>query len=240
MRDDGSCDTSIIESVIREISETTNKKKLIVIKSTVPPGTTQKLQNKHQNFDFCFNPEFLTQANFINDFIKQDRILLGWTTDEIGKRHQLLINLYDHFLKEREDLMPRITRENTFFWAGPSEIAEMAKYVGNSFLTTKVVFFNEMYQICKNAGIDYDKVVKLVSQDRRIGASHMKVPGPDGQFGAGGPCFPKDTNALIAFAKQNNVDPLVLESIWSKNLLIREVHEWESLAQVNGKYKKDE
>jgi UDPglucose 6-dehydrogenase len=104
----------------------------------------------------------------------------------------------------------------------------------------KLVFFNEMYEICQAAGVDYEQAVSMATSDKRIGRSHTKVPGPDGQMGAGGPCFPKDTNALIAFAKEHGVDPMALESMWMKNLALREIHEWEDLAQVNGKYKKDE
>lgn len=79
MNEDGSCNTGIIEEVVKEISLISKRKKLIVMKSTVPPGTTDALQEKYPQFDFCFNPEFLTQANFIEDFLNQDRIILGWT-----------------------------------------------------------------------------------------------------------------------------------------------------------------
>lgn len=236
MNEDGSCDTSILEKVVQEISTITYQNKLLVVKSTVPPGTTEKLSKKHQRFDFCFNPEFLTQAHFIEDFMHQDRIFLGWPEKKVSdKNYTRIVNLYKDFIKKRP---PQTTFK---LFDEKSKNVEMAKYIANSFLTTKVVFFNEMYQICKAAGIDYDLSIDLACSDERIGKSHTSVPGPDGQFGAGGPCFPKDTNALIAFAKANGVDPLALESMWMKNLMVRNIHEWEDLAQVNGKYgKKDE
>lgn len=237
MNEDGSCNISILEQVVEEISLTTEEEKLLVIKSTVPPGTTEKLSLAYPKFNFCFNPEFLTQAKFIQDFINQDRVFLGWPSKPtLGRNWQKINNLYRDFLDTRNEKEMNIT---TTFWSGPAKTVEMAKYVGNTYLTAKVVFFNEMYEICDKSGIDYNQVMGLVTADKRIGTSHTKVPGPDGQFGAGGPCFPKDTNALIAYAKSFGVDPLVLESMWTKNLLIREVHEWQDLAQVNGNYKKN-
>jgi UDP-glucose 6-dehydrogenase len=103
MNDDGSCNTSIIEEVVRDISMITFQRKLLVIKSTVPPGTTNKFQEKYPKLDFCFNPEFLTQANFINDFIKQDRIFLGWPEKpKFDMKNYLRIkNLYQDFNAKR-------------------------------------------------------------------------------------------------------------------------------------------
>jgi UDPglucose 6-dehydrogenase len=233
MHEDGSCDTSIIEEVVAEISTITFQRKLLVLKSTVPPGTTKKLQEKYPKFDFCFNPEFLTQAKFIEDFINQNRIFLGWPNKDFGKNYVRILDLYSEFIIARGN-----SKETKAVWDADSDCVEMAKYIGNTFLTTKVVFFNEMYEICKAANIDYNAAVNLATSDKRIGNSHVNVPGPDGQFGAGGPCFPKDTNALIAFAKEKGVDPIALESMWMKNLLLRDVHEWEDLPQANGKYKK--
>lgn len=223
MNEDGSCNISIIEEVVEEVVKTAKKKKCIVVKSTVPPGTTKALAEKYgeNGHDFVFNPEFLMQATFIDDFINQDRVFLGWTGKD-PQSLELLNGLYEEFAEKQKT--PAKIFNTT------SKQAEMAKYIANSFLTTKVVFFNEMFQICNAVGVDYDKVIDLVKLDKRIGTSHMKVPGPDGQMGAGGPCFPKDTNALIAFAKANGVDPLVLESVWAKNLMVRDVHEWERIS----------
>lgn len=235
MNEDGSCNVSILKNVVRQISNITNEEKLLVIKSTVPPGTTESLSQQYEGLDFCFNPEFLTQAKFIEDFINQDRIFLGWPSKPAKyTSFKKIMNLYKDFMECRD----KQKKIETTFWSGSSKSVEMAKYIGNCFLTTKVIFFNEMYEICKNSGIDYEQTMSLVKSDKRIGSSHMQVPGPDGLMGAGGPCFPKDMNALIAYAKECGVDPLILESIWAKNLLIREEHEWENLAQVNGQYGK--
>ncbi len=239
MNEDGSCNTSIIEEVVQEIYEIADKRKLLVIKSTVPPGTTNKLAEKYRSLDFCFNPEFLTQAKFIEDFINQDRIFVGWADlpNTLAKNLKKITDLYWDFVHTRKS-GPNWANTIVEFERCAKEV-EMAKYIANAFLTTKVVFFNEMYEICKASGIDYKAAVWFATSDKRIGQSHTSVPGPDGQFGAGGPCFPKDTNALIAFAKNLGLDPIALESMWTKNLILREVHEWEDLAQVNGNYKKN-
>lgn len=227
----GACDTRVVESVCKEINKIIKKSKIIVIKSSVIPGTTQRLQEKYKNHTFVFNPEFLREKTFIQDFMQQDRIILGSYFD--GKRlniPSLLVSFYEKFVLTQKNPAAIIHVD--------SKIAEMTKYVANCFLMTKVVFFNEMYEICKAANIKYDAVKNLVVLDERIGASHTSVPGHDGQFGSGGSCFPKDINALIHYAKEIGCDPLVLESIWAKNCLVRESYDWEKIPGVTGDYKK--
>ncbi|MDO8659565.1 MAG: hypothetical protein Q7K54_03095 [Candidatus Parcubacteria bacterium] len=227
MLEDGACDTSIVESVVQEIDEISKKPKAIIVKSTVPPGTTQKFQDRYPRHTFVFSPEFLTEKRFIEDFLEQDRIVLGETTN-IGLIREVK-NLFFDFV-DRQKFPASIVHVT-------SQEAEMLKYATNCFLATKISFCNEIYQICKATKIDYGAIVGLLGLDKRVGVSHMKVPN-NGALGFGGACFPKDLNALIAFAKQNNVDPLVLESVWTKNLMVRENYDWEKLAQVNGKYEK--
>jgi len=202
MNEDGSCNTSIIESSVKEISDITKKRKLLVIKSTVPPGTTFNLQEKYQKFDILFNPEFLTQAKFIDDFLEQDRILIGYPKNCNVKNAHPLNVLYQLFLEKRSKLK-KYEKIITSVWIGNSNIAEMVKYVGNSFLAVKVSFFNEMYEICQEADIDYSAVTKLVSMDKRIGSSHMQVPGSDGKFGFSRSLLPKRYEWLNSFCKGN-------------------------------------
>ncbi len=227
--DDGSCDTSIIKSVIGQIDARTRDRKIIVIKSTVPPGTTDELSFDFPNQSFVFNPEFLTQKRFIQDFVEQKHIFLGKCPGTNGVPYELY-NLYLDFIIHHKNKANIHTCE--------AKEAEMLKYATNCYLAQKVAYFNEIYEICKGSGIDYDKIKTFMLKDERIGKTHMDVPGPDGQLGFGGACFPKDIQALIAFSHENNVDPLLLESTWAKNCLIREKHEWNDLAQVNGNYKK--
>ena len=103
----------------------------------------------------------------------------------------------------------------------------MVKYFLNSFLATKVSFANEMYQICEALDIDYDKVTEYAKYDERIGKSHLNVPGPDGDFGYGGHCFPKDVQALKSLANELGISPLILEAVNSKNNDVRKNRDWE-------------
>ena len=204
MRKDGTCDLSIVQGTILEIDKY-SPKHVAVIKSTVPPGTTAKLNQECNDLQVIFNPEFLTEANYIDDFKNQTRIIIG------GPRpgSTLVKNLYRKaFYKlqlSRRDLI-RQRWLNTFL---------------NCFLATKVSFANEMKDICDQVAIDYDKVVEYALYDNRIGQTHFSTPGPDGKRGFGGSCFPKDINAMISFAKQNGVEPMVLMASWSKNLQVR-------------------
>ena len=108
-----------------------------------------------------------------------------------------------------------------------SRSVEMIKYVTNCFLATKVSFANEMYQICENLDIDYDKVIEYAKYDERLGYSHWNVPGHDGDFGYGGHCFPKDLKALISLAHDLNVSPRVLTAVDCKNNDVRTDRDWE-------------
>ena len=115
-----------------------------------------------------------------------------------------------------------------------STTAEMIKYVTNNFLTVKVMFANEMYQICNaldkaGANVDYDKVIEYAKYDKRLGDSHWAVPGPDGHLGVGGSCFCKDINAMTYVADQLNIDTPVLDGAWKKNLEVRPERDWELL-----------
>lgn len=175
MNPDGSCNISIIEEVCQEINILSKKRKIIIIKSTVPPGTTEKLQKNYKKHIFVFNPEFLTEKNFINDFLNQDRIVLGY--DGEIKNIEKLTNLYLDFCNRVQN------QSNTPIYYCKTKEAEMVKYTANCFLATKVMYFNKVEQICKKIGIDYDRVRKISCLDKRIGESHTQIPGHDGNHG---------------------------------------------------------
>ena len=231
--DTGECDLSIINEVLADIDKIATGKS-IVIKSTVPPGSTAAWAKRYPEQNFIFCPEFLTEKTFIEDFINQDRIILGTTSALVGVDNSVL-DLFINFSSAQK--MRGTTSKIKVVDSG---VAEMVKYMGNCMLATKVIFCNEIAEICKASDIDYSKVADLVSLDKRIGSSHMTVPGHDGSHGFGGSCFSKDLNSLMFFAKEHGVDPLILDSVWTKNLLVREVYDWEKLAQVTGKYTKKE
>ena len=109
-----------------------------------------------------------------------------------------------------------------------SDESEFVKYFANCFFATKVSYFNEMAVFARACGLDWDKVIKGVMSDGRIGISHYQVPGFDGSLGFGGTCFPKDINALIKSFEKAGANPVVLKAAWERNLLVRDNKDWES------------
>jgi UDPglucose 6-dehydrogenase len=220
MRKSGECDIRLVEKTVMEIDSICNDSEalceIVVIKSTVPPGTTEALNFSVNNIQVVFNPEFLTEANAINDFKNQNRIILG------GPRPATSI---------LKTLFSRAFPKSSIVKTG-SNTAEMVKYFTNCFLASKVSFSNEMRQICESSKIDYDKVVEYALYDQRIGKSHLSSPGPDGSYGFGGHCFPKDINALMFLAREKGVNPAVLQAVWDKNLEVRseEKRDWEAMS----------
>jgi UDPglucose 6-dehydrogenase len=217
MKSSGECDLSIVKSSASKINilaSKLNKQDLIVvIKSTVPPGTTEVINDQNKNITVIFSPEFLTEANSIGDFKNQTRIILG------GPRPATTI-VKTMFRRP----FPHIPIVKTGF-----RTAEMVKYFLNNFLTTKVLFANEMYRICKSLNIDYDKVTEYSLYDKRLGSSHLAVPGPDGDYGVGGHCFPKDLSAMIFLANLMQVDTTILNAVKQKNDMIRTNRDWETM-----------
>jgi len=216
----GECYLGIIKSVLDEIDPICgekdyygNEKRIVVIKSTVPPGTTKDFDDTYPNIDFVFNPEFLTEANAVDDYKNQSRIILGGK-NEITSMVKVI------FAKA----FPKVKIIKT-----DSTYAEMVKYVTNCFLATKVSFANEMYEICQGLGIDYDKVIEYAQHDERLGYSHWNVPGPDGDFGYGGHCFPKDVKALMHEASQLGINFTLLKATDSKNNHVRKNRNWEKM-----------
>lgn len=217
MKKDGSCDTSIVESVVRDINNVCSvrkyENKIIAIKSTIPPGTTNRLNKKYEHISVIFNPEFLTEANFIDDFKNQNRIIIGGQRPSTTKLRQVYSLVF-----------PNVKIVKT-----GSITAEMVKYFTNTFLATKVSFANEMKMLCDNLNIDYDKVVEYSTYDERLGKSHWAVPGPDGKLGFGGSCFPKDLNALIDLCYEKSIKANTLFGVWETNLEVRPEQDWKEL-----------
>jgi UDPglucose 6-dehydrogenase len=217
MNSDGSCNTSIVEGVIKELSEELTKQgrdgMTVAIKSTVPPGTTLRLNHIFNNVYIVFNPEFLTERASVNDFKNQDRIIIGGPHEGTSYLKQVYDTSY-----------PNVPVTKT-----SSTIAEMVKYMTNCFLAVKVSFANEVKQLCDKLDTDYDKVVEYASKDKRLGQSHWSVPGPDGRDGWGGSCFPKDLNALMSLCDSLRVECNTLKGAWATNLKVRPDKDWEQL-----------
>jgi len=216
MNKDGSCNISIVESVLAGIDLTTDNletKRNIIIKSTIPPGTTEKWNRRFESLNIIFNPEFLTEANAVSDYENQDRIILGGVRPATTELKTIFSKVFPkaHIIKT------------------DSTHAEMVKYLTNAFLATKISFANEIYQLCNKVNIDYDKVIEYATLDDRLGTSHWNVPGHDGDFGFGGHCFPKDLSALLYLTEKLGTINNVLCATEDTNNQIRKDRDWETM-----------
>lgn len=218
MNSSGECDTSIVEGVVHDLCMT-DSQKVIIIKSTVPPGTTERLQGLYPNHYILFNPEFLTEANYLDDYLNQDVLVMGKsenTPHDVAEA--VLMN------------QVRVINSVRFVQITTATTAELLKYTANTFLAVKVSFANELYDIATAAGVEWETLRSLLVEDSRLGKSHWKVPGPDGHRGFGGTCFPKDISALINYAKTKELQTPLLRAAWNRNVIVdRPERDWETL-----------
>tara|TARA_Y100000593_G_scaffold54702_1_gene102285 strand:+ start:286 stop:1137 length:852 start_codon:yes stop_codon:yes gene_type:complete len=212
---DGSINLDTVYNVFNEMHELNNRTdNIFLLRSTVTPGTTRKLQVGFHNLNIVFNPEFLTERSAKFDFINQARFIVGGTEENVDKVEELF--------RWRFGSTTPIIKTNY-------ETAEMIKYMNNCYFATKVSFLNEMRQIADASDVDWEMAVEGFIRDGRIGHSHLSVPGPDGKFGFGGSCFPKDIQAMINFSEKMGVSPNVLKGAWETNLNVRPERDWEEL-----------
>lgn len=209
---DGSNDLSILESVLYDIDAVNERiDNIILIRSTVIPGTTNRLQKMYPKLNLVFNPEFLTERSAKFDFINQSRVILGgnsYVTAAVAALYRLRFGSSLSII------------ETTY------ETAELIKYMNNCYFATKVSFMNEMKLIADTINADWDMAVEGFVRDGRIGHSHLNVPGPDGKAGFGGSCFPKDIQAMIAFGNQLGIEMHTLKGAWATNLIVRPEQDW--------------
>ena len=201
---DGNCDTSILEDVLARLHNI-RYTGVIISKCTAPPNVYQKLNEQYPNLVHV--PEFLTASKAMQDYLNGSFAIIGGSI-------KAYMNEAERFTKISQQNLKTIVH---------CDIGEAAltKYAINSFLATKVVFMNELHRVSEAAGLDYNVIATMINLDRRIGDSHMRVPGPDGTFGFGGHCLPKDTEALLSLSKDLGVTMQVLEAALKKNLLLR-------------------
>lgn len=194
MRNDGSQDLSILQDVSSELKKL-SLSSLVVLKSTVLPNYVDNLEELFP--DLVYNPEFLRESYANEDFINSELIIFG------GKKHntKLLADFYDN----------HTNCLNSCYNHTDLISASLIKYSINTFLSTKVIFFNELFNVFNKSGTKdtWKNFINIMSNDKRIGNSHMQVPGPDGKFGYGGACFPKDSNAFYSYSELIN-EPLKL------------------------------
>ncbi|CAN5244338.1 UDP-glucose/GDP-mannose dehydrogenase family protein [soil metagenome] len=210
--EDGSADLKYVLGVATDIGKLLTKDdyKIIIDKSTVPVGTSEKVKNAilesgkangqdlSDSFDVVSNPEFLREGVAVEDFMKPDRVVIG---TESEKAEKVLTELYAPFVRQGNPII---------FMDEKS--AELTKYAANSFLATKITFMNEIAQLCERVGANVDMVRKGIGSDDRIGRRFL-FPG----IGYGGSCFPKDVRALAQSSKENNYDFKILKAVMEAN-----------------------
>tara|TARA_B100000965_G_scaffold405705_1_gene440824 strand:+ start:248 stop:1111 length:864 start_codon:yes stop_codon:yes gene_type:complete len=206
MDNDGTQDSSIIESAVEEVTKKCPKS-IIVIKSTVLPSVLEKLEKLNNRI--IYNPEFLREKHANEDFVNSKIIIFGGdrnTASKVSKHY-----LYHSRCNTKDHIFLDISS------------ASLIKYSINTFLATKVIFFNEIHQIFKNidSNDSWESIIATISMDKRMGESHMSVPGHDGRLGFGGACFPKDSLALLKYAETINEELKVLKSAVKTNNKIR-------------------
>ena len=199
---DGSCNTEILESVLTKLE---NFNGVIISKTTASPAVYETLSTKYKNLVHA--PEFLTAANAKVDYLLGEFAIIGSSVPVWAREAERIIKIGQKQLKS----------------INHCSVAEasIAKYTINCFLASKVIFMNEIYQLCKETGNDYKTVAKLIQLDNRIGKSHLNVPGHDELLGFGGMCFPKDTAAFLKYAESCNIDLSIINSAVKKNTLLR-------------------
>ena len=211
MRSDGTQNLSIMDEAIDSVAKD-NSKRILVLKSTIVPGTTANYQKKYPRQDFAFNPEFLTARSARLDFINSARIILG------ANDHWALDELYILYKKRFS---------HTPIYCCTWEEAELVKYMANCFFALKVTYLNEIYDICQKHDMDFKKIKDMWLADGRIGNSHHDVPGHDGDRGYGGTCFPKDMSAFIHWARDIGQPMKTLEAADDVNRTIRKKQDWD-------------
>lgn len=209
MNNDGSIDSTIVEDVVASLAFSSAIRPIIVIKSTCTPYVLDKLA---MLCPFVYNPEFLTERNAYQDFINPSAIILGSSGDNEEDLHVL------------EDFYRNYTKCNQYapIVKTTAHTAAFIKYTTNTFLANKVIFFNQLKELYDTAGEEeWDTLIRALSYDKRMGGSHMQVPGPDGRLGFGGACFPKDVAAFLKYGESLGKDLTVLRESAHYNAELR-------------------
>ncbi len=203
MQEDGSCHLGIVEQVVADLKAVIDEEKtFIVIRSTVVPGTCDRL-------GCYFMPEFLTEKNWQTDFQTCENWFFGQPDENpiFKTKIRTLLTLAKEAKKIESDQVHFLSNKEV----------EMIKYFRNTYLATKVSFCNEMEEFTSKLQIDYETVRYYATLDKRIGSSHSRVPGPDGKWGFGGTCFPKDTNSLLFEIQKAGMESYIMRAVVERN-----------------------
>jgi UDPglucose 6-dehydrogenase len=201
---DGTLDVTDLEMYLAALNNLNNPP-LIVIKSTITPYYLKHFKRKFTNLDWLYNPEFIRANHAEYDMANPVMHVVAGDT--------ILINTLELFYIKNCNIGPAKIVECDL------ETASLVKYFINTWLATKVTYMNEFHKLFKDSGStdSWDRFIEIITNDPRIGKSHLNVPGPDGEFGFGGFCFPKDTEALLTYAKHRHVELDVLSAAVDKN-----------------------
>lgn len=211
---DGSVNLDIVDEALSAINDITKRDNIVLLRSTMTPGSTKEFQQKYPDLKLVFNPEFLTERSAKFDFINQSRYIIGGEPDNTAKVAEMYRWRFGKSISVIET---------------DTSTAELIKYMNNCFFATKVSFMNEMRLVSDASGADWETAVDGFIRDGRIGHSHLNVPGHDGKFGFGGVCFPKDILAMIDLGKKLGVEMHTLKGAWETNLKVRPEKDWEKL-----------
>lgn len=200
---DGSADLTNVELVSLAVARGAPRDLVMVIKSTVPPGTCDAIQARvsaesRRRISVVSNPEFLKEGDAVNDFLRPDRVVIGDADEAAG---DLVEELYLPFVRNNRPIL-RMSRS----------AAELTKYAANAYLATRISFINEIAELCERLGVDVNQVRRGIGSDARIG-QHFLYPG----LGYGGSCFPKDVQALAASAKRVGSGAALLDAVHARN-----------------------
>lgn len=221
MDDDGNCYTEIVRDAARLLNLYANKNDkmpVVLIKSTMVPGTTDSIQKECSNLILVTNPEFLTERTAYQDLCNSKNHVLGLANPTSNP----IISALDAY---HHDLWPN---SNCVYVTNKQ--AEMIKYLTNTYFSVKVTFANHIYKLCQAMGIEYKTFIEAATEsDPRLGELHWNVPGPDGLLGFGGKCFPKDFSGMIKLFDENGVGCEILKMIWDYNVFVREEEDWQKI-----------
>ncbi len=222
MKKSGEIDLSYVKEVLSHLSKGVKKEKkkiIVVLRSTIIPGTTDLFQKKYKNLKLVFNPEFLTEKNLLSNLKNTNRVVIG-SNNKVSKK--VVKSIY-------KQIFPKAT-----YFLTNSKTAELIKYASNIMLASQIITANEIYQVSKKLGLNYKKIKNNLLLDKRIG-TNITVPGNDGKLGFGGKCFPKDLNAFIVFSKKIGYNSELLNQIWKTNLKLRKEKDWEKIKGATSK-----
>lgn len=191
-------DPSIIDEVFKELSGL--KDKVVIIKSTAIPGTSERLQEEYPDLNIFFNPEFLDSSNANKDFCNPDKQILGYTPKS------------KNIAKDIMSILPRAPYENII----PATAAEVLKYMVNTYYATKVIFANQIYDMCEKLGVDYEDVREGFEHDRRVAPGNFDV-WHGGFRGFDGKCLPKDLASFVRQGEDMGVDLPLLQEVQKIN-----------------------